>query len=273
MKTMQRELADLQNEKVNSSWQHMQDLSVQGDVGNNINLCNVPISCSSPNCWDVKGPVTVTHLRASDEIQGRTAAEQARFQKQTEEYLTQGEFFSKTVKSGCERVGGSEHKLVYIRWPQEAVFIGPDRKRVRYDELSQGQWMAGLTAFAAEEPNVSVQKNILAYLASLLQDVCDRLNWLDLSAVQKVWESYSYRAHAAGSSDSVAVHTTAGVRHDSSATGKADRGTVSRRPCKNYNSGNCRHETSHLNNGILYEHFCTFCATKGSIKHPSVVRI
>ena len=126
------------------------------------------------------------------------------------------------------------------------MFIGPDRKRVRYGELSQGQWTVGLTAIAAKEPNVSVQKNMLANLASLLQDVCDywfpagrgthalvcsfieegRLNWLDLSAVEKVWESYSYRAHAVGSSDSVAVHTTAGLRHDSGATGKADRGTA-----------------------------------------------
>ena len=53
------------------------------------------------------------------------------------------------------------------------MFIGPDRKRVRYDELSQAQWTAGLTAIAAEESNVAVQKNMLAYLATLLQDVCD----------------------------------------------------------------------------------------------------
>ena len=63
-----------------------------------------------------------------------------------------------------------------------------------------------MTAIAADEPNVAVQKNMLAYLASLLQDVCDYsfpagrgahalvlsfmeegcLNWLDLSAIQKV---------------------------------------------------------------------------------------
>ena len=91
-----------------------------------------------------------------------------------------------------------------------------------------------------------------------------RLNWLDLSAVQKVCENYSYRTHVADSRDSVAVHTTAHIRHSSSATGNADRGTTRRWPCKNYNSGNCRHESSHLNNGFFYEHFCTFCATKGS---------
>ena len=38
-------------------------------------------------------------------IQRRAAAQQARLQKQTEEDLTQGELFSKTVKSGREHVG------------------------------------------------------------------------------------------------------------------------------------------------------------------------
>ena len=105
---------------------------------------------------------------------------------------------------------------------------------------------------------------MLAYLASLLQDICDygfpagrsahalmcsfmeegRLNWLDLYAVQKV----------CGRLD----------QHSSSATGNVDRGTARRRLCKNYNSGNCRQESSHLNNCFLYEHFSTFCATKGS---------
>ena len=99
---------------------------------------------------------------------------------------------------------------------------------------------------------------MLGYLASLLQNVCDYifpagrgahalvvsfieegcLNWLDLSAIQKVCVSYSYRAHPACSHDSVAVHTTAGVRHSSSPTGKGDRGTAGRWPCQNYNSGN-----------------------------------
>ena len=167
-----------------------------------------------------------------------------------------------------------------------AVFIGPDRRRVRYDELTQEQWTAGLTAFAAEEPNVTVQMNMLSYLASLLQDVCDysfpagrrahtlvlsfieggRLNWLDVSAIQRVCESYSYRAHAARSHASVAVHPIAYVRHTSSATGKTDRGTARSRPCRNYNSGSCRQESCHLTNGFLYEPFCSFCATKG-FKH------
>lgn len=63
--------------------------------------------------------------------------------------------------------------LIYIRWPKEAVFLGPDRKRVKNDELSQSQWTVGLTAIAAEEKNPIIRGNMLTYLASLLQDVGD----------------------------------------------------------------------------------------------------
>ena len=77
------------------------------------------------------------------------------------------------LKTGRDRIGGANHRLIYVKWPQDDVCIGPDRKRVRYDELSQGQWTAGLTAIAAEEPNVAVQKNMLTYLVSLLQDLCN----------------------------------------------------------------------------------------------------
>ena len=296
MKAMQAELKELKTEKINNSWNHIQDIS---NYDNSISSVLNPISNSSPRRVAHGGvqasrpvltdeAVTLKTLR-EENLQRRSATQQARFQ-QAADNESPGEHYNiKSIKTGRDRVGGADHKLIYVRWPQEAVFIGPDRKRVRYDELSQEQWTAGLTAIAAEEPNAAVQKNMLAYLASLLQDVCDysfpagrgahalvlsfmeegRLDWLDLSAVQKVRESYSYRAHAAGSHDSVAVHSTAGVRVSSSAAGKTDRGTARRRPCRNYNSGSCRQESSHLTNGFLYEHFCSFCATKGLKKKHS----
>ena len=82
-------------------------------------------------------------------------------------------YFLKTVKTSRESVSASDHKLVYVRWPQEAIFIDFGKKRVRYDKLSQSQWAAGLTTMVAKEPNVTIQMNILSYMPSLLQDVCD----------------------------------------------------------------------------------------------------
>lgn len=160
----------MQAERVNISLQHTQDMSMQGDMNSNTVNTIKPISRSSPNR---DKPVTIASLRASDYIKKCTAEPQARLQRVADEDLTIGEQFFKTVKSGRERIGGSDHKLAYIKWPQEAVFIVPVRKRVRYDELSQSQWTAGLTAIAAEEPNSTVQKHMFTYLASLLQDVCD----------------------------------------------------------------------------------------------------
>ena len=294
MKAMQKELFELQTERANASWNHLQDMSMQS-INSIPHINVVPLSNSSPTRQrptvasrpaQSQEPVTLPELR-SGANQRRAAAQQATMQKEAE--LESGEHLrSKIIKTGRDRVGGADHKLLYVRWPQEAVFIGPDRERVRYDELSQEQWTAGLTAIAAEEPNAAVQRNMLAYLAALLQDVCDysfpagrgahalvlsymeegRLNWLDLSAIQKVRESYSYRAHAAGSHDSVAAHSAAGVRVSSNAAGKTDRGTARRRPCRNYNLGSCKRESSHLTNGFLYEHYCSFCATKGlKLKH------
>ena len=96
---------------------------------------------------------------------------QVTMQQQMHSTLLQGN--KQSVKSGRERIGGSDHNRVYVKWPQEACFIGPSRIRVRYDELTQALWTAGITAIAAKENNPAVQRNMFTYLASILQDVCD----------------------------------------------------------------------------------------------------
>lgn len=83
------------------------------------------------------------------------------------------------------------------------MFIGPERRLVRYDDLSQTPWTAGLTAVAGEENNPLVQGTCSYALASLFQVVCDysfqacigvhalvltffeesKITWKDLSAV------------------------------------------------------------------------------------------
>lgn len=78
----------------------------------------------------------------------------------------------KDIKSSLGNTDCAEHKSVYLKWPQEACFIGPDRRRVKYNELTQSQWTVGLTVRRCEKKPV-VQKNMFTYLASLLQDVCD----------------------------------------------------------------------------------------------------
>ena len=113
-------------------------------------------------------------------------------------------------------MGGDDYRRTYVRWPQEACFIGPDRHRVRYDELSHPQWAAGISSIAANEPDFKVQRNMFQYIAAIQQDVVDfgllpargahavvliaieegRALWADLESVQSIRINYSSKARA-----------------------------------------------------------------------------
>ena len=190
------------------------------------------------------------------------------------------------IKSGRDRVGNPEHSNVYICWPQQCVFIGADRKRVKYEDLTQSQWTAGLTTMAAQETNPQIQRNMFLFIASLLQDICDvgfavgrgalalilvmmeesRLSWLDLAAVQEVRDKYCYRSVVAPNSSQPVLSTSFPSTRNSKPKAV---GGAQRRSCRNFNSGSCTHAASHVTGNFLYEHFCSHCALKGSkLPHP-----
>ena len=123
-----------------------------------------PVTADVPVCVDV--------LRSDLTVMRRAADRQAELQN-TISHDIQGDLRSVNVKSERKRVGGAEHKLIYVRWPQEAVFIGPERWRIRHDDLNQTQWVTELTAIAAQERDPLIQQNMFTYLAALFQDVSD----------------------------------------------------------------------------------------------------
>ena len=216
---------------------------------------------------------TVPELRAMPGLPEQAAAIQAALQRETNCTVLQG----KALKSGRDRVGGSDHSRIFVKWPQEACFIGPSRIRVRYDELTQPQWTAGITAIAAEEKDPVIQRNMFTYLASILQDTCDFgfksclgahalilsniedqiLTWEDLPAIQKVRENFTHRFQASAAPN----------RTDWSApqTGFTARSQPSskRRICARFNSGLCTKDSSHVTNGCTYDHYCSFCSQSG----------
>ena len=61
--------------------------------------------------------------------------------------------FRKSVKSGRDRMDGDDYRRTYVCWPKKSCFIGPDRHRVCYDELSHPQWAAGIASIAANQPS------------------------------------------------------------------------------------------------------------------------
>ena len=103
---------------------------------------------------------TLQTLHVQQPLRAKAVTQYPKLRDLAEEDPQQGKLNSRlTVKSGRERIGGSDCKRIYIDWFKEAWFISPDKRRVKYDNLRQSQW--------------EVQQNLFKYLASLHQDVCD----------------------------------------------------------------------------------------------------
>ena len=60
----------------------------------------------------------------------------------------------------------------YVAWPQHYVLIGPDKRRLSYDQLDPIQWVAGCLKSAANLSD-SDRNKYLQYLTDLLQDAAD----------------------------------------------------------------------------------------------------
>ena len=217
-------------------------------------------------------------LRTQEDSRRRAAAQYVELERESSIGNISGELnmAKRSVKSGRERTGGDDARCVYVKWPQEACYIGPEKKRVRFDELTHPQWVSGLISIASEESNAHIQSNMFKYLASLNQDVCDfgfepskgahslilsyieeyKASWDDLPMIQPLRESYTYRSQSV----KVASHAIRPVRTQTQVKLGSDKAKI----CKNYNTGACVKGASRVGNGIFYSHFCNFCHRNGS---------
>ena len=53
------------------------------------------------------------------------------------------------------------------------VFIGAQRKRPTYDQLTSLQWLWDFLRIRQEEQDPTVRENMIDYLMELVQDACD----------------------------------------------------------------------------------------------------
>ena len=66
-------------------------------------------------------PVTLKMLREENH-QRRSVVQQASFQ-QAADNESPGEHYNiKSLKTGRDHVGGADHSLIYVKWPQESVY-------------------------------------------------------------------------------------------------------------------------------------------------------
>lgn len=60
------------------------------------------------------------------------------------------------VKSVLDHTCRDDSCRTYDRWPQELCFIGPEWCCIKYNDMTHSQWVADVTAIAAEETNLVV---------------------------------------------------------------------------------------------------------------------
>lgn len=293
MQSMQSELLIMREERQGAhsdSWQQLQGIHDNSRL-NNVNT-NAMLSHSPHRSHPVRQParvqpelppqtVTLNTLRTQEDCRRKGVSQYVDLEREAS--IGDGSTgdlnninSKRSVRSGRDRTGVDDSRRIYVKWPQEACYIGADRSRVKYDDLTHPQWISGLITIASEECNPKVQINMFKYLSSLQQDVCDfgflpskgahslilsyieegKASWDDLPMIQALRESYTLRSQSVkASTHSVpSVHTQA----------KSKPGNDRTRICRNYNIGACTREGSHVSNGITYSHFCNFCNQNGS---------
>ena len=182
----------------------------------------------------------------------------------------------KTVKSGRDRVGGDDTNRVYVPWPQEFVYVGPNRQRVKYDELSQAQFTTGLLKIIEEEKNIGIQVNMIKLCAHIHQSIVDysflpvrgayavclsaiedgRVTWDEYEKLLELHKQYLTKTDTRIPSSSVA--------HSSNNPSNLSDG-VQTRLCRNYNQGRCTLSHGHIHSGVAYSHLCSFCMKQGNL--------
>lgn len=120
---MQEHTIELTVDKVNNSW------AQRGEKCNNEGPEIVALPAVRPHTaptWPEHTEAMIQTLRENAALMKQAADQQASLQARMDKDPSQGDFINfKSVKTGWDRIGGAEHRLKYVRWPQEAVFICP----------------------------------------------------------------------------------------------------------------------------------------------------
>ena len=94
----------------------------------------------------------------------------------------------KTQVQNLNHLGGPVEVVVPngVKWPQELVLSGFKKERIRYDQLSVVQWVAGYCRILREEQDFHIKEHMLGYVIALMEDAND-FSWDVARASQAVF--------------------------------------------------------------------------------------
>ena len=209
---------------------------------------------------------------------------------------------ARRISSGRDRTGNDGTTRIYIPWPNEHCLIGIERRKVKYDNLNQAQWQAGLLNILEMQRDPLIKRNMSAHIARLAQDVVDcgfavakgacaavliaieegRANWAEPDVIEDIRRDSVSRVYldaAASARPSFTPGAFGGARPRStrSSDGGANNGQQRSKSnnnkthavCKLYNNNTCSQSGDHTVGNIIYKHVCSHCRGNGkSYPHP-----
>jgi len=224
---------------------------------------------------------TVSSLRSDNNIQAAVSQRlQAMEQATTNNFGTNGnELLANNVKikSGRERLRGQDIKRSYVAWPHEFITVGPSCASVKYDDLDQAQFSAGLLSFISSEKDHACQQIKIKYVTQLHHDMCEvgfktvhacnamilsrleeqSLSWEHYDELDRVREKFIFSSLAAASLKST---NQAKSRPEI----KNIQNHATEKICSAFNLGKCDQYRHHSDaNGLQVKHFCSYCYTLG----------
>ena len=151
-----------------------------------------------------------------------------------------------------------------MRWPNEGMVGGPNKRQVAYDDLTLPQWVAGQLYNTVQISDVEKMKQVLFQVIHAMRDASSlpwpTVRWAtsmhEIEEGRLDWsQTTEWSINRLNSSQSSLLNVQAVQKTQNSRL----------RPCRYYNDGVCSHEADH---GI-YKHICSSCWKRNrSATHP-----
>ena len=281
-------------------------------------------STSNPSVWDTlrlnrdshtpphngaspplhpRPPLVNLHQLRDDSTQAKVHQRLQELETATAQAVTSEQGSYTKIKSGRDRVAGSENTRKYVPWPQEFIFVGPTRARVAYDSLNQAQFTAGMLEIVNAESHPQIKSNMITYLAQIHKDIADfsystmlainavvltaveegRADWTDLDGINTMRKQYlmnslsstasvshnrssnsNTKGSFSGSSSSNSSNNfTSGGNSNSNVNSRRNKMNRHRLPCSKFNLGVCNLQSDHTDGDKPVSHICAYCFIHG----------
>ena len=170
----------------------------------------------------------------------------------------------------------NRRKKVDITWPQNCVYVGPERNTVTYNELTLSQFTAGFLNSVLVETNALYRSNMIVYMAHLFQSINDigfvsakgahhvllkqmeegLVTWGDLHACNEIRKQYTVMVPTANATESSAPEVSKGKNKKGKKQYNQLPATI---PCPQYQQNKCDLEDGHGRGAVTYRHVCKYC--------------